>query len=132
MYVFNFAFSNFDLNAILGILKYQNQTCIYPSTIIIVPHLSHQRKVSFTNKKYYVVSCTGALVGSNIFLSTLFSNPLSLCSSLNVRDEVSHQYRTTGKIIVLYILIFKHAHIYIYIYILVSVNTVNLMKHRYV
>jgi hypothetical protein len=25
----------------------------------------------------------------------------------NVRDEVSHPYRTTGKIIVLYILIFK-------------------------
>jgi hypothetical protein len=28
------------------------------------------------------------------------------CSSLNVRDQVSHPYRTTGKIIVLYILIF--------------------------
>jgi hypothetical protein len=26
---------------------------------------------------------------------------------LNVRDQVSHPYRTTGKIIVLYILIFK-------------------------
>jgi hypothetical protein len=37
----------------------------------------------------------------------LFSNTLSLCSSLIVRDQVSHQYRTTGKIIVLYILIFK-------------------------
>jgi hypothetical protein len=33
-------------------------------------------------------------------------HPLSLCSSLNVRDQVSHLYRTTGKIIVLYILIF--------------------------
>jgi hypothetical protein len=29
-----------------------------------------------------------------------------VCSSLNVRDQVSHPYRTTGKIIVLYILIF--------------------------
>jgi hypothetical protein len=28
---------------------------------------------------------------------------LSLCFSLNVRDQVSHPYRTTGKIIVLYI-----------------------------
>jgi hypothetical protein len=36
----------------------------------------------------------------------LFSNTLSLCSCLNVRDQVSHPYRTTGKIIVLYILIF--------------------------
>jgi hypothetical protein len=40
-------------------------------------------------------------------LSTLFSNTLSLCSSLNVRDQVSRPYRTTGKIIVLDILIFK-------------------------
>jgi hypothetical protein len=30
---------------------------------------------------------------------------LSLCSSLNIRDHVSHPYRTTGKIIVVYILI---------------------------
>jgi hypothetical protein len=36
----------------------------------------------------------------------LFSNTISLCYSLNIRDEVSHPYKTTGKIIVLYILIF--------------------------
>jgi hypothetical protein len=42
-----------------------------------------------------------------ILLSTLFSNTFSLCSSLNVRNKVSHPYRTTGKIIVLCILIFK-------------------------
>jgi hypothetical protein len=42
----------------------------------------------------------------NIFLSTLSSNTLSLFSSLSVRDQVSHPYRTTGKIIVFYILIF--------------------------
>jgi hypothetical protein len=35
------------------------------------------------------------------------SNTLNLCSSLNVRGQVSHPYGTTGKIIVLYILIFK-------------------------
>jgi hypothetical protein len=37
---------------------------------------------------------------------TLFSNTLSLCSSLNVRDQVSHSYKTTGRIMVLYILTF--------------------------
>jgi hypothetical protein len=37
---------------------------------------------------------------------TLFANILSLCSSLNVRDQVSHPYRTTNNIIVLYIIIF--------------------------
>ena len=49
---------------------------------------------------------TLSLLGPNILLSTLFSNTLSLCSSLNVSDQVSHPYKTTGKIIVLYILIF--------------------------
>jgi hypothetical protein len=34
-------------------------------------------------------------------LSTLFSNTLSLCSSLDIRDHVSHPYRTAGKIIVI-------------------------------
>jgi hypothetical protein len=43
----------------------------------------------------------------DILLSTLISKNLSLCSSLNVIDQVSHPYRTTGKIIVLYILMFK-------------------------
>jgi hypothetical protein len=37
------------------------------------------------------------LLGPNILLSTLFSNTLSLCSSLSVRDHVSHPYKTTGK-----------------------------------
>ncbi|PNF21004.1 hypothetical protein B7P43_G09514, partial [Cryptotermes secundus] len=49
---------------------------------------------------------TSSLFGPNILLNTMFSNTLSLCSSLNVRDKVSHPYRTTGKIIVVYILIF--------------------------
>jgi hypothetical protein len=41
---------------------------------------------------------TSSLLGPNILLSTLFSNTLSLCSSLNVRDQVSHPYETTGRI----------------------------------
>jgi hypothetical protein len=40
-----------------------------------------------------------SLLGPNILLSTLFSNILNLCSSLNVKDQVSHPYNTTGKII---------------------------------
>jgi len=49
---------------------------------------------------------TSSLLGSNIFLNTLFLNTLSLCSSLNVSDQVSHPYKAIGKVIVLYILIF--------------------------
>jgi len=47
------------------------------------------------------------LLGPNILLNTIFSNTLSFLSSLNVSDQVSHRYQTTGKITVLYILIFK-------------------------
>src|SRR5215475_7573946 len=50
---------------------------------------------------------TSSLLGPNTLLNTLFSNTLSLRSSLSVSDQVSHPYKTTGKIIVLYILIFK-------------------------
>jgi hypothetical protein len=39
---------------------------------------------------------TSPLFGPNILPSTLFWNTLSLCSSINVRDQVSHPYRTTG------------------------------------
>jgi hypothetical protein len=48
---------------------------------------------------------TSSLFGPTIFLSTLFSNTLSLCSLLNVRDQVLHPYRTTGKIMVLFLII---------------------------
>jgi hypothetical protein len=44
---------------------------------------------------------TSSLLGPNILLSTLLSYTLSLCSSLNVRDQFSHPYRTTGKIMLL-------------------------------
>ena len=43
----------------------------------------------------------------NIRLRILFSNNLSLSSSVNVRDHASQPYSTTGNVIVLYILIFK-------------------------
>ena len=50
---------------------------------------------------------TSPLLGPNILRNTLFSNTLSLCSSFSVSDRVSHPYKTTGRIIVLYISIFK-------------------------
>ena len=42
---------------------------------------------------------TSSLLGSNILLSTLFSKTLSLRFSDNVSDQVSHPYKTTGKIL---------------------------------
>jgi hypothetical protein len=53
-----------------------------------------------------VSSLSTFLFGQNILLGSLFSNTLSLRPSLNVRDQVSTPYKTTGKIRVLYILNF--------------------------
>jgi hypothetical protein len=47
-----------------------------------------------------------SLLVPNILLSTLFLNTLSLCSSLSVRDQVSHPYKAKGKTTILYTLIF--------------------------
>ena len=41
---------------------------------------------------------TSSLLGPNILLNTLFSNTLSLLFSRSVNDQVSHPYKTTGKI----------------------------------
>ena len=50
---------------------------------------------------------TSSLLGPNILLNTMFSNTLGFLSSRSVNDQVLHPYKTTGKIMVLYILIFK-------------------------
>jgi len=49
---------------------------------------------------------TSSLLGPNILLNTLFSNTLSLRTSLILSYQVSHPYKIRGKIIILYILIF--------------------------
>jgi hypothetical protein len=45
---------------------------------------------------------TSSFLGPNNLLSALFSNTLSLDSSLKVSDQVSHTYKTTSKIIVIF------------------------------
>ena len=64
-------------------------------------HLAPRYKISTIHP------VTSLLLGPNILLNTMFSNTLSFFSSRSVNDQVSHPYKTTGKIIVLYILIFK-------------------------
>ena len=49
---------------------------------------------------------TLSLLGPNILLNALVSNTFSLRSSLNVNDQVSFLYKTTGKIIYLYVSMF--------------------------
>jgi len=73
----------------------------------------HQHNIWWTVRSLSPTLCiflhspvTSPVLGPNILLSTLFSKTLSVRSSLNVSDQVSHPYKTTRNITVLYILIF--------------------------
>ena len=65
------------------------------------------RSLSYSLFSFLQSPVTLSPLDPNIPLNTLFSNTLSLRSSLSLSDRVSHPYKTTGKIIVLYILLFK-------------------------
>jgi hypothetical protein len=41
---------------------------------------------------------TSSLLDKSIFLSILFSDTLGLFCSFNVKDQLSHPHKTTGKI----------------------------------
>jgi len=87
-------------------------------TALLPPHVLHAPPISFLDfitrtilgEEYISLNSslcsflyslvTSSLLGPNILLHTLFSNTLSLHSSLNVSDQVSHLPKT-GKIIVL-------------------------------
>jgi len=64
------------------------------------------RSLSYSLCSFFHSLVTSSLLGPNILLSTLFSITLTLRSFLNVSDQVSHPYKTTDKIIVLFVLIF--------------------------
>jgi hypothetical protein len=68
--------------------------------VIIIIILNEDYKLwSSSLCSFHQSPVTSSLFGPNILLSNLFSNTLSLCSSFNVRDKVSHPYRTTDNII---------------------------------
>ena len=85
---------------------------IYPTYLILLDLITRivfgeeYRSVSSSLCSILHSPVTSSLLGPNILLSTLFSNTINLCSSLNVSDRFSHRYKTTSKIIVLFIFIF--------------------------
>jgi len=84
----------------------------WPTNIIILDLISpatfgeHYRSLSSSLCSFLHCPVASSPLSPNILLSTQLSNTCSLCSSLNVSDQVSHPYETTSKIIVLYFLIF--------------------------
>jgi len=63
------------------------------------------RSLSFSLCSFLHSAVTSSLLVPNILLSYLFSYTRSLLTTFNVSNQVSHPYKTTGKIIMLYILI---------------------------
>jgi hypothetical protein len=90
--------------------SHQNPTChghlVFLDLIILIILQEDYKSWSFSLCSFLHLPTTSNFFSQNILLSTLFSNTLCLCSFLNVRDQVSQPYKTTGRIILLYILIF--------------------------
>ena len=66
--------------------------------VIILIVLSEEYKSRRSSLWNFLQSCfTSSLSVQNTPLSAIFSNTLSLCSYPNMRDQVSHPYKTKGK-----------------------------------
>ena len=84
-----------------SLLSLIRATC--PAHLILLDFITRKilgeehRSLSSFLRSFLLSPLTSSLSGPNILFNTLFSNTLSLRSSLNVSDQVSHPYKTTGK-----------------------------------
>ena len=103
-------------------LRFPHQDPVHPPLLTHMCHMPSPSRFDFIARTILGEECksfrsslcslvhspvTSSLLGPHIFLNTLFSNNLSFLSYRSVNDHVSHPYKTTDKITVLYVLIFK-------------------------
>ena len=103
----SFRFPHQNLYALLSPIRAECPAhLILPYLIIRVIFGEENRSLSSSSCGFLHSPVILSVLSPNILLNTLFSNALSLRSSLNVSDQVSRPYKTTGKIIILYALEF--------------------------
>jgi len=78
---------------------------LHSVTIIIFGEVYNSCNLSLCN--LHQSPATSSTFGPNLLLSYLFPSTLDLFSSLSMRYQIPHPYKTTGKIMVFNILIFK-------------------------
>ena len=102
-----------------SVFPHQNPVyvCLFPIRATCPAHLildlitrtilsEEYRSLSFSLCNFLHSPINSSLLGPNILLNTVFSHTFRLRSSFNGSDQVSDPYKTTGKIIVRYIIIF--------------------------
>jgi hypothetical protein len=96
--------SGFPTNILYACLFPVNATCpahlVFLDLIVLII-LGKDYKLRSSSLCSFLKPAVISVFGPNFLFSTLFINTLRLCFSFNVGDQVSHPYRTTGKIIVL-------------------------------
>lgn len=80
--------------------------CAPPISWFRSSELVRGKILSYSLRNFFQSTFTSSLLGPYIFLGAPFSNTFNLCSSHNVRNYFSHTYKTTGKHLIVYILIF--------------------------
>jgi hypothetical protein len=88
----------------------------WPAHLILLNLITLMERTSYEAPHYAIFSSLPSLPPSKVrifSLTTCSQTPSILCFSLSVRDQVSHPYKTTGKIMGLYILIFKFLEIFV-------------------
>jgi len=89
-------------------------TC--PAHLIILDYITRTifggqyRSLSSSFCSFLHSPVISSLLGPNILLNTLFSNALSLRSSLNASNQISHPYKTREKIIFYKMFLTNHGH----------------------
>jgi len=80
--------------------RFPHQNPVYTSPLLpYILNNDHPILLDSITRITFGEEFTSSLLGPNILLNTPFTNTLTLLSSLNVSNPVSHPYKTIGKII---------------------------------